>query len=123
MEALGALEEVPASDGPGSPETAEASVPFPAIAEELAAAEPCGSSLGVDAAVAVITQQGGVVTTKCKTILTDKGCEARSRNAFRTTDQACPIQRAGVQTVDGCELDLQSNKAHTEQNTGKGMAL
>jgi len=118
---LGALEDVPASDGPGSPETAEGSVPFPAIAEELAAAEPCGSSLGVDAAVAVITQQGVVVTTKCKTILTDKGCEARSRNAFWTTDQACPIQRAGVQTVDGCELDLQTSKTHREQN--KGIAL
>ncbi len=67
--ALGALKDVPASDGPGSPETAEGPVlPFPAIAEELAAAEPCGSSLGVDAAVAVITQQDVVDTTKCKTI-------------------------------------------------------
>jgi len=67
---LGALEDGPASDWPGSPETAEGSVllPFPAIAEELAAAEPCGSSLGVDAAVAVITQQDVVDTTKCKTI-------------------------------------------------------
>ena len=67
---LGALEDVPASNGPGSPESADGSVllPFPAIAEELAAAEPCGSSLGVDAAVAVIAQQGVVETTKCKTI-------------------------------------------------------
>ena len=65
---LGALEDVPVSDGPGSPETAAGSVPSPAIAEELAAAEPCGSSLGVDASVAVITQQGVVETAKCKTI-------------------------------------------------------
>lgn len=57
-EVLGVPADVPASDWPSPLGTAEGPVvPFPAIAEELAAAEPCASSVGVDAAVAVITQQ------------------------------------------------------------------
>lgn len=59
--------EGPGSAGPGSLEAAAAPVvPFPAGAEELAAAGPWGSSWGVDAAVAVITQQHCSNKTKRK---------------------------------------------------------
>lgn len=54
-EVLGVPEDVPASDWPSPLGTPV--VPSPAIAEELAAAEPCASAVGVDAAVAVIAQQ------------------------------------------------------------------
>ena len=57
-EVLGVPEDVPASDWPSPLGTSEGPVvPSPAIAEELAAAEPCASAVGVDAAVAVMTQQ------------------------------------------------------------------